>query len=86
MGRRICLTEDQRRAEDARQMRLRLADSLALYKHRRGVKQEDLALELGISVPTLIKVLRAEDVRVPLSTTHQLLCLAGHDLSKEARL
>lgn len=85
MGRRICLTDDQRRAEDARQMRLRLADSLALEKHRRGIKQEDLAEELGISVPTLAKVLRGEDVRVPLSTAHKLLCLAGHDLSKEAR-
>lgn len=68
-----------------RREELRLADSLALYKHRRGVRQEDLAVELGISVPTLVKVLRGEDVRLPLSTMHILLCMAGYDLSKEAR-
>lgn len=64
-----------------RREELRLADSLALYKHRRGVRQE----ELGISVPTLTKVLRSEDVRLPLSTMRILLCMAGYDLSKEAR-
>lgn len=86
MGRKICLTEDQRRAEDARQMRLRLAETLVLYKHRQSMRQEELAEQLGISVPTLIRLQRGEDVRVPLSAVHTMLCIAGHDLSKEARL
>lgn len=80
MGQRICLTEEQRRAEAARQMRLRLARAVAGYRNEHRLTCSDMAGQLGISPPTLRKLLRAEDVSLTLSTTHRLLRLAGVDI------
>lgn len=55
-------------------MRLRLARSVAGYRNEHRLTCEDMAGQLGISPPTLRKILRAEDVSLTLSTTHRLLC------------
>ena len=85
MGKRICLTPEQRKEESARQMRLQLARGLAVYKNERELTNEAVGRELGISVPSVAKVLKGQDVCLSLSVTHTLLCIAGYDITKEKR-
>lgn len=85
MGKRICLTEQQKKDEAARQMRGVLADALAIYKNRKELTNQQLAKELGIGYVSVGKILRGEDVCLPLSVTHTLLCMAGHKITKEGK-
>lgn len=85
MGKRICLTPQQKKEESARQMRLSLARVLAAYKNEKSMTNEAVARELGISAPSVAKILKAEDVCLSLSVTHTLLCMAGYDITKEKR-
>lgn len=82
MGKRICLTAEQRKEESAKQMRERLASGLAAYKNKNRLTNKELGDELGICDTSVAKILNASDVCLPVSVTHTLLCIAGYDITK----
>ena len=71
------LTEAQRREYRYKDRSGRLADGLAVYKSRGRLTNEQLAAELGIGKNTIPRLLKGEDVQLPIMAYWRLLEIAG---------
>ena len=82
--RRITLTEAQRRAVRFEKKSETLADGLSKYKRDNGLNNESLSDALGLSRPTVSKLLRKEQgVSLPVETMWLMLELADIKMTQK---
>ena len=82
---RVALTEAQRRAYRYKDRSGTLADGLVVYKARKQLSNEQLAAEIGVGKNTIPRLLKGEDVQLPIMAYWQLLEIAGLRVSTGGR-
>lgn len=86
---RVYLTADERKAakenRDRQAMLQSVADGLAAYRNRRGLSKFELGRELGLSEPTVVKLLTCKPVSIRTDALWRVFAAAGVALRGDAQ-
>lgn len=77
MGKKICLTEEQREADKVNRLNRKIADGLAAYKNRHGLTQIEMADILGVGRGSVVKLLSGDGVVAGTTTWMKIIRAAG---------
>lgn len=80
------LTEEQRREDRYRKLRLKIGDGLNNFKNRNrvtkrsGLTNEEIAKNLGMGNGTIGRIIAGEDVQIHMNKFFRVLDLAGMEI------
>lgn len=88
---RVCLTDAQRRNAAAQKaekqqrqaiegMYQALADGLAVKKNRENLRNDDLGELFGVTRQTVTRILRRENVQLPMETMMKIIYVLGMEV------
>lgn len=88
---RVCLTDAQRREAAAQKaekqqrqaiegMYQALADGLAVKKNRENLRNDDLGELFGVTRQTVTRILRRENVQLPMETMMKIIYVLGMEV------
>lgn len=70
---KVCLTDKQRAAARYNARAQRIADGLAIYKRRHGLRNRDISAALGIRPESVARILKADrTLRLDMETMFRL--------------
>lgn len=91
---RVCLTDAQRREAAAQKaekqqrqaiegMYQALADGLAVKKNREKLRNDDLGELFGVTRQTVTRILRRENVQLPMETMMKIIYVLGMEVREK---
>lgn len=91
---RVCLTDAQRRNAAAQKaekqqrqaidgMYQALADGLAVKKNRENLRNDDLGELFGVTRQTMARVLKCENVQLPVETMMKIIYVLGMEVREK---